>query len=292
VTKNIEQRIGVTTSWMPADHDDLFSAIDKAHGAGMRALELAPAEWAGNSGYPLTRRSVGFHPDTLEPADKDRLVASCSSFDAVSIHGAGADLNVAAHNSGIRRESVRQCLGLLELAKDVGAGCVTYHPGQYLRQLLDDEILRRRNIDFGVQAAERAEKYGLVVGYEIMGFGGMGHFEHLRDVIDRIASPRFGLNLDIGHAVMLGSPPPYQWLETFAGRIVHVHVHGSFHRPDRGVETHMPLDYDDCYDLADLFGRIRAGGFDGSMILEIISSSLEKYLEYAARGKEMVCRFW
>ena len=258
----------------------------------MRAIELVPVEWAGHSGYPRTRRSVGFHPDTLEPADRHRLAESCSRFDAVSIHGAGADLNVAAHNSGIRRESVRQCLGLLELARDIGAGCVTYHPGQYPKQLLDDEILRSRNVDLGVRAAERAEKYGLVVGYEVLGAGGMRHFEHLLDVIHRIDSPRFGLNFDIGHAVMLGSPPPYQWLEAFAGRIVHVHLHGSFHRPDRGVETHVPLDYDDCYDLADLFQRIRAGGFDGSMIFEIISPSMEKYLGYAAQGKEMVCHLW
>ena len=36
MAKCIERRIGVTTSWMPADRDDLFFAIDRAHGAGMR----------------------------------------------------------------------------------------------------------------------------------------------------------------------------------------------------------------------------------------------------------------
>jgi len=277
---------------MPSRGEHIVDALDKAAESGMRAVEIVPSDCDGTSGFPETRQAVGFNLDRLDHALRDRLAEVCSRFDTVSVHSHSLDINLASHNEGIRRESVRQYRQCIEFAHAINAEWATFHPGHYVKRLSDDRLLRDRNIEFGKRAAELAERYELMVGYEEMGFAAGNHFEHLLDVIDRIGSPRFGLNFDIGHAWMLGSPHPYEWLRAFRGRIVEIHLHGAFHRPDRGVETHMPMEYEDCYDLAELFRKIVAVGFDGPMIFEIMSSGIDRYLEHAQSGKDLVCRLW
>lgn len=246
----------------------------------------------GHEWFPPNPEGGRLRLGSLDHILRDRIAEACSRFDTVTVHGHQRDLNIASHNPGIRRESIRQYLQCIEFAHAIGARWVTFHPGHYQRLLSDEQTLRDRNIEFGKRAAEMAEQYDFLIGYEEMGLVVGNHFEHLLEVIDKIGSTRFGLNFDIGHAWMLGSPPPYQWIDTFRGKIVGLHLHGTFHRPDRGLATHMPMEYDDCYNLKDLFKHVRASGFQGPMIFEIMSASIDRYLHRARRGKDLVCRLW
>ena len=243
----LDRWVGVSTYGMPSNGENIFEGLEKAHSAGMGAIEIVPSDHEGSSGFPVTRPAVGFNLDTFTASFADKLAKACSCFETVTVHSPAQDLNLAAYNAGIRRESVRQYLKCIEIANTIGAGWVTFHPGNYVDLLCDDRVIQEHNVEFGKQAAELAEKYDLVMGYEDMGSSSGNHFEHLIEVIDRIGSRRFGLNFDIGHACMLDSPDPYEWLTAFEGRIVEVHLHAAFHRPDRGVETHMPLDFEDYY---------------------------------------------
>ena len=47
--------------------------------------------------------------------------------------------------------------------------------------------------------------------------------KELREWIDRLGSPRFGANLDIGHSVVMGETIP-DAIQTLAGRIWNLHV--------------------------------------------------------------------
>ena len=258
----------------------------------MKAVEVVSFMSTGHSGYPVHRRVAGLDMDSLDGKVRDEIAQACSEFDAVTVHTGGNGLNLAENNSGIRRESVRQCFQAIEFAQAIGASVMTFHPGQYTKPVMPRKVAVERNVEFGTRAADLAERYGLQVGFEDMGDGLGNHLEFLAEIIAGIGSERFGLLFDVGHASMLRSPHPYKWLREFAGRIVQMHLHGSFYRSDRGVETHMPLEFEDCLDLADLFERVHKSGFAGPMIFEIIAPSAELYLERANQGKEIVKRLW
>ena len=105
---SLENRIGVSTLFMPNNGESLWEVIDHAHAAGFRSIEVVPAQWEGSSGLPATRGSIGLDLDTFDAADRDRLRQSLSRFDYRYIHSLHRDVNVASRNRGVARESVRQ----------------------------------------------------------------------------------------------------------------------------------------------------------------------------------------
>ena len=62
--------------------------------------------------------------------------------------------------------------------------------------------------------------------------------EMLLDIVNGVDDPRLGLCLDIGHVNAYSKVPVMDWLERWAPRLTHFHIHNN----DGSWDTHSPLD--------------------------------------------------
>src|SRR6266851_5855032 len=69
------------------------------------------------------------HPDETSPDARAALRRDLAGFKRVSGHVPLGNASLASINPGIWRESVRQYLGAVELAHDIGAAVLVVHPG-------------------------------------------------------------------------------------------------------------------------------------------------------------------
>jgi len=288
----LERRIGVSTLFMPAPRsqgvETFLEAVGRAYDAGWRCIEVVPGMCQGHTGYPRTRWSVGIDLDEITAAERTRIVDSLSRFPLRDVHSMNLDVNIASRNHGIRRESVRQFVQCADLARDIGAGVVTFHigcptPGDAIG---DEDFVIEKDVEFGKQMADFCEKHDLSAGYENL--GGFPTVQQMAEIIEKVASPRFGLHLDVGHAWLVGPTDPLDWVARIGEHIVNVHVHGTYHRPDRGFENHQSLALDDCTDIGALTRSLDAKGYAGPLILEILSKDIDTYLDLARESRDIL----
>lgn len=285
----LQKRIGLSTLFMPAAAGETFlQAADRAYDAGWPCIETVPGLWQGNVGYPRTRWCVGIDLDEITAADRSSIIDSLSRFPLRDVHSMNLDVNIASRNRGIREESIRQFMLCAELARDISAAVVTFHIGcPNLGDAIGDEgFVIDKNVEFGKHMAEFCEKHGLLVGYENL--GGFPTVDQMREIIERVASPRFGLHLDVGHAWLVGPTDPLEWIDDLGEHIVNVHMHGTYHRPDRGFENHQSLALDDCTDIPALLRRLDAKGYAGPLILEILSKNIDAYMNMARESRDIL----
>lgn len=283
-------RIGVTTGFMQSDSetDTLWDALDMACVAGFKAIEITPSDCNGHSGWPRTRFCVGFNLDSISARERDRLAASVSRFPTRAVHAISCDLNIASRNRGIARESLRQYMQCAQLAVDIGARTVTFHAGHASSsaRVGDGRFEIERNVEFGKEMAEFCEQHDLVAGFE--NGGSYPPLAAMCEIIEQIGSPRFGFHLDTGHAWLGDTKDPAKWARELSGHVVALHVHGTFHRPDRTFENHMGLELDDCTDFPALFEELDGGGFDGPIILELIARDIATYIDMSTRSRDLL----
>ncbi|MBH05960.1 MAG: hypothetical protein CMJ20_06530 [Phycisphaeraceae bacterium] len=285
---SLYDRLGLSTSFMPCNGESFHDAVDQAYEAGWRTIEIAPTKHLGLTGHPHLRCGVGFEFDEISPSERNRIISSVTRFPLRTVHGAQADLNLASRNAGIRRESMRQCILSAEFARDIGAWGVTYHlgvprPGQGAE---DSKFAVQHNIEAGKQLAQFAEKHNLRMGFEHAGtWPDPGP---MMEILEGIGSQQFGFHFDVGHAWLAPPCDPMAWLELLANRLVMVHLHGTFYRPDRGFENHGSLESDDCTDLSALLEKIDGHAYKGPMVFEILSPTISDYLQRAEKSREIL----
>ena len=283
----LEQRIGVSTLFMPATGVSLWEALDAAYEAGFGGIEIIPADFHGNCGYPRTVMSVGFDLDSVSNKEIGRLGASVARFQRRHVHSHCRGVNIASRNPGIAAESVRQFMQCAELAVKIDAQLLTYHMGipEYQEEIDYDDFIIEKNIEFGKRIADFAEEHDLMAGYENL--GGFPSCEQMQQILDGIGSSRFGLQFDLGHSFMIPPHGPFPWLDLLGDRIVGLHLHGTYHRPDRGYENHQSLEMEGCIDLAAFKTKLADHGFSGQITLEILSNSFTDYMEKCKRSKKI-----
>ena len=285
---SLTHRLGLSTSFMPSNGEAFLDAVDQAYNAGWTTIEIAPTRHLGLTGHPRLRCGVGFEFDELSPSERNRIIDSVTRFPLRTVHSAQADLNLASRNAGIRRESMRQCLQSAEFARDIGAWAVTYHlgvprPGQGA----DDRAFAiHQNIEAGKRLAEFAETHDLRMGFEH--YGTWPDPGPMLEVLEEIGSKRFGFHFDVGHAWLAPPGDPMAWTELLADRLVMVHLHGTFYRPDRGFENHGSLEHDDCTDFAAILDVFEDHAYQGPMIFEILSPTISAYLRQAEKSREIL----
>ncbi len=301
---DIAARIGVSTFWLPAGSATLEEIISQVRAAGLDTLEIVPADYQGVMGYP-TVRSAGLWPRTFGQEERRRLRALIEDFSIVTVHGPHlGGLNLASINPGIRAETQRQFVECIELAVDLGVRIVTFHSGDFNWGYLEPPAdVITRGVEFGRIAAEHAEKHDLVMGYEVGP-------PLVTDIIDAIGSDRFGLHLDLGHAVHEGlrqgraveqsvsgaggavaTAHILNYVRHFAGRIVEVHVHGAYVH-SLGVEDHQPLDRNNIIDFPRVISELKATGFAGPFVFELMGNDVATVLAYCRQGKDRLVELW
>lgn len=94
--------------------------------------------------------------------------------------------------------------------------------------------------------------------------------------------------LDVGHCWLVDATSPLAWIERLGDRIVAVHVHGTYHRPDRGFENHQSLRFEDCLDPASVMRALDDAGFDGPILFEILAKDMDAYLAAADESRAIL----
>ncbi len=165
------------------------------------------------------------------------------------------------HYRAIRREHTKRAL---RLAADLGAPHITTEPGGFLApgqtrveasQIFYEELMPCLDVadEVGV---------GLLIEPEpellIEKFG-----EYL-EFVDRLDSPRVGLNFDVGHAYCVGEDPQ-DWVATMAEHTVHYHLEDI--APTR-VHQHLVPGHG-AIDFAATLLEIQKTGYDGWLTVEL-----------------------
>jgi sugar phosphate isomerase/epimerase len=301
---DIAHRIGVSTFWLPAGATTLEETITQVRAAGLDTLEIVPADYQGVMGYP-TVRSPGLWPRTFGREQRRRLRLLLQDFALVTVHGPHlGGLNLASINPGIRAETQRQFIECIELAVDLGVHTVTFHAGGHNWGYLEPpaEVIER-SVEFGKTAVSYAEKHDLHMGYEVGS-------PFVTEIIDAIGSDRFGLNLDLGHAVheglrqgrpversvsgdgtVVGTGRILNYIQHFTGKVVEVHVHGVYvHSLD--VEDHQPLDRNNIISFPQVVAALKGTGFAGPFVFELMANDVPTMLKFCQEGKQKLLDWW
>lgn len=291
-TKNYD--VGVSTLWMPTKMDgqkSIFDSLERVIDKGFDAIEIVPGRFP-RANYPRDKTSVGFSPDKIGEKFLGKLEEALAFFGTVAVHSPHMELNIASMNKGIRKESVRQFTRCIDIGERIGADVITFHHGGAVGGTNPElEPLIDHNVKFGRKAARRAEETGIEMGYEVLG-GTIAdrELELLKETISRIGSPKFGINLDVGHVNLVNGGDAVDWAEEFKNEVKEIHLHGTYYRSDRspGFTTHSPVSQEDCIDFKDLFSALKGSEFSGPIITEIHAPTIEKYLEFSREARQMV----
>jgi sugar phosphate isomerase/epimerase len=203
------------------------------------------------------------HPDESSHDARAALRRELAGFTRVSVHGPLGNASLASINPGIWRESVRQYLGAVELAHDIGAAVLVVHPGD-LRDARFFSEFRRLSEDALGQLARRAAELGVVLAVENCGpyHAGVDRTAaDLASIVRSVGSPQVKACLDTGHAAVNQNAAE---LVNILGRdIVHLHVHDNYGQRD----DHLPVGRG-TIDFAPLAPVLVA--FDGMAIAEVV----------------------
>lgn len=280
---------GVSTLWMPSPEATLFAAIKLAKEMGFPVLEIVPTQAPQGDWY-----SLGFDLEDVDATFYQKLAEHTTDFSCVTIHAPHIELNIASKTLAIRRESVNLYLKCVEIARLISAKVVTFHYGApALPVTIDKEefnFLVNCNVEFALRAAELAERYDMEMGFENLG-GPTAKVERelLGEILHKVKSQRFGINLDIGH-IYLADGDPFQWIQDFGAQIKEVHAHGTYRRLDRTPPfiNHAPLDMGKRSDLERIFCELKNIGFFGPYVFEIFAPDIITYFKFVQHGSNFL----
>jgi protein FrlC len=202
----------------------LVHALEGIRRAGFQGVEIladVPHAYPPTMDGELTRTVV----NTL-----DRLGLEVSNINCNCSFGYWKDAPPEAYfepglispNPRHRADRIAMILRTLQFAKDIGARNISITSGRMLGGMPP----AKATLQFAESIKpilDRAEALGINVGIECEPGLFLEYVAELRDWIERLNSPRFGANLDIGHSQVIGESIPYE-VEMLKGRIWNLHV--------------------------------------------------------------------
>jgi deoxyribonuclease-4 len=244
-------------------------------------MKLGVATYAFLWTHPLaaTLRQIadwGFHqvelmtaPPHLWPRDldPDAIRALKRSFKEFSLSPVAVcptflDLNIASPNPGFQRESTRQILETIRLARDLEAGIVVLIPGKrhaLVPQPFEDTWRTAKGAI--EECAAEAERCGVVLGLENAPSLFLECAEQLCRMVREVASNSLGIVFDVANS-SAEEPLPTAF-ELVRDHLVHVHL------SDRAANSwaHLPVGQG-LLDFREIFAKLQEIGFAGSSIIE------------------------
>lgn len=85
-----------------------------------------------------------------------------------TMHAASWDLNLCALNSGIRKQSVQEIIRSIELALQIGANNITFHPGKLTLESLEVSWHEELLFESMEKIYEKAKQEGVIMSLEMM----------------------------------------------------------------------------------------------------------------------------
>ncbi len=262
----IRDRIGLSTGALK--DRELLDAVEAIRESGLRTIEIAPHLYGGPGDFnadirsELKRRVAGFAIVTVHPSAAMYLDGQRINYWTAE----GIRDDITSLDSALRRQSVEDMLGWIDVAAEIGAEVITFHPGLGDRNATEQQK-HEAYFDFARAACARADGSGLWMGFEVTPVW----FD--LDLIAQIDRPEFGLLFDIGHVArgcegdMTGGV--VDMIEQSRGLVMQFHAHGVRVGDDGKVVDHVPLQSNELLDYGRVMPAIRDSGFAGPIILEI-----------------------
>ncbi len=165
---------------------------------------------------------------------------------------------------GRRRLRVEHTKAALTMARKLGAKCITTEPGGPLEIGMTREWAMSTFVDGLIETLKHAESEGILLLVEPEPDLMIENADQFLELAERVDSPAFGLNFDVGHFYCVGDPLPetvqrlsaytrHYHIEDIAATRIHQHL-----VPGRGA-----------IDFAALIGAIRATRYDGWLTVEL-----------------------
>ncbi|MGA2960645.1 MAG: sugar phosphate isomerase/epimerase family protein [Candidatus Korobacteraceae bacterium] len=205
-----------------------------------------------------------------------------------SMHGPCWDINPASENAGHREDVVAHYLQGIRLAAAIGASTMVVHSGWKSDSKLSARDALRYSTETIARCATEAERLGVTLGVENVGYGAVNMFDGIEDwigIAKSIASPAVGLTLDTGHAVLEGFDPAAAILAA-GPRLKHVHLHSNMGKAD----DHLRLDRG-IVDFGPVIRAMRQIGFAGHASIEIYAPDGEKE-EALQASRKLLQELW
>jgi sugar phosphate isomerase/epimerase len=274
---HMEESIGVPTSLMmdPGDRTDAQAikfAVNRIRNAGFKTVEIAPGQFRSLAG----KNAETFLKSAFGEEDRRELRDLLKSFRTVTVHGSGITIHIPGGREEEKEELWAPYLELMRLARDIGARLVTFHGLQPPDGgSPDPEEMARYHVQFGKIAAQYAQKWDLLAGFELATHD---QFFLENRIISRIGSERFGILLDLGHVALHFFRSPdittsiLQVVEECLDQTWEFHA-GGVQLTSQGLREHRPLDRHNLLDHGKLMDLLERKNFRGPFIFEIFFQS-------------------
>lgn len=264
---DLKKQIGISTLTLAGF--SLDNAITEVAKAGFKVVEITP-------------RLFG-NPEAFDAQERKRLRNLLKVFHMVTIHSSTIEgVDICSQNAEVRKHSIGRYLDLVDFSLDIGGRVLTFHPwaGHSLPNTSYKESAQYL-IEFARLALERDEQGELLMGYEFFD----------EDILSEIGNSRFGMNFDIGHAVVKMernyTEKVLPLIERNYERVVEFHIHGVMEDSQKQKVDHHSLELDNCLDYGQVMKLLKKRGYPGPLILEITrSNDVMKNLEGALNSRE------
>jgi sugar phosphate isomerase/epimerase len=231
----------------------LPDALRALAGRGFRSLELTTA--------PPHLFAPAAGPD--ERAGLARLL-SALDLRVVSVNPSFADINLVSTNPEIRDISERQLIANIELAADLGAGCVVVIPGRLHALAPPPGEAAREVLDAGLaRLVARAGELGITIALENSPYGYLGRASDLVEVVDRWRSPHLRITYDVANALAIEDPA--EGVRRVGDRLALAHVSDTW----RSKWAHTSAGRGEV-DFAGFASALTEIGFGGPTVYELV----------------------
>jgi sugar phosphate isomerase/epimerase len=159
----------------------------------------------------------------------------------------------------------------LRVAHELGAPNISITSGRCLAQVTPSDAVARL-IEALKPVLDEADQQSVDVGIELEPGLYLEFVHELRDWIGRINHPRFGANLDIGHAVVNGERID-ESVRTLAGRTWNLHIEDL---PARKHYHTVPGQ--GTFDWPQLTRTLRSTGYDRGLTVELYTQTRDPHL--------------
>ncbi len=206
--------------------------------------------------------------DTYTCRVRQELRGMFENFELVTIHSSDIELekgvpaDLTSEDALLREKSINKYLDYLELALDVGARMITFHPAprDKIVTCTPDPV---PYLEFAEIALEFIGTEDIYLGYEFFDV----------ELIHTIGNPRFGLLFDAGHAASLfegeATAGVLKLLDNALLATIEVHLHGVDFSGSGFKIDHVPFSRSRAIDCGQVFRLLTDTGFAGPLVFEI-----------------------
>lgn len=125
---------------------------------------ISIAQQYGLAGVELWAEHIYYHD--ADPVELKQLAEANQI--ALTLHASSWDLNICSLNKGIREQSVNELKKSIQLAKEIGALHMTFHPGRFTVKSYLEEDHKQALITNTKRLMEEAKAQGVVLSQELM----------------------------------------------------------------------------------------------------------------------------